>query len=173
MVTYAALVSLGVGYRFRTEVRLPRLPGRATWHGNVYLKGLGDPTLTSLGLKRLAAQLKRAGIERIDGRVVGDESWFDQRRTAPGWKSSFFLFESPPLSALVVDHGVYHGRLSLQPALAAAGRFSCSGPAASLRVAPASGGRRPARTRSLTSSRRRCPRSCRRWTETATTSPPS
>ena len=123
MVTYAALVSLGVGYRFRTEVVSPGFQDGATWHGNVYLKGLGDPTLTSLGLKRLAAQLKRAGIERIDGRVVGDESWFDQRRTAPGWKSSFFLFESPPLSALVVDHGVYHGRLSLQPALAAAGRF--------------------------------------------------
>jgi D-alanyl-D-alanine carboxypeptidase/D-alanyl-D-alanine-endopeptidase (penicillin-binding protein 4) len=87
------------------------------------LKGFGDPTLTSLGLRRLAAQLTRAGVERIDGRVVGDESWFDQVRTAPGWKSSFFLFESPPLSALVVDHGVYDGHLSLQPALAAAGRF--------------------------------------------------
>ena len=95
----------------------------ATWHGNVYLKGFGDPTLTSLDLQRLAAQLKTAGIERIDGRVVGDESWFDTRRTAPGWKSSFFLFESPPLSALVVDHGVYDNHLSLQPALAAAGRF--------------------------------------------------
>jgi D-alanyl-D-alanine carboxypeptidase/D-alanyl-D-alanine-endopeptidase (penicillin-binding protein 4) len=123
MVTYAALVSLGVTYRFRTEVLAPGYQDGATWHGNVYLKGFGDPTLSSFELQRLAAQLKTAGITRIDGRVVGDESWFDARRTAPGWKSSFFLFESPPLSALVVDHGVYHGHLALQPALAAAGRF--------------------------------------------------
>ncbi len=123
LVTYAALASLGTGYRFRTEVLSSGHQDGATWHGNVYLKGFGDPTLTSHGLARLAAQLKTAGIERIDGRVVGDESWFDARRTAPGWKSSFFLFESPPLSALVVDHGVYDNHLSLDPALAAAGRF--------------------------------------------------
>jgi D-alanyl-D-alanine carboxypeptidase/D-alanyl-D-alanine-endopeptidase (penicillin-binding protein 4) len=123
LVTYAALASLGNGYRFRTEVLSAGHQVGTTWYGNVYLKGFGDPTLTSHGLARLAAQLKTAGIERIDGRVVGDESWFDARRTAPGWKSSFFLFESPPLSALVVDHGVYGNHLSLDPALAAAGRF--------------------------------------------------
>jgi D-alanyl-D-alanine carboxypeptidase/D-alanyl-D-alanine-endopeptidase (penicillin-binding protein 4) len=123
LVTYAALASLGSGYRFRTEVLSAGHQDGTTWYGNVYLKGFGDPTLTSHGLARLAAQLKTAGIERIDGRVVGDESWFDARRTAPGWKSSFFLFESPPLSALVVDHGVYGNHLSLDPALAAAGRF--------------------------------------------------
>jgi D-alanyl-D-alanine carboxypeptidase/D-alanyl-D-alanine-endopeptidase (penicillin-binding protein 4) len=122
-VTYAALVSLGVKYRFRTEVLSPGHQDGTTWRGNIYLKGFGDPTLTSQQLKRLSTQLKTAGIERIDGRVVGDESWFDAQRTAPGWKSSFFLFESPPLSALVVDHGVYENHLALQPALAAAGRF--------------------------------------------------
>jgi D-alanyl-D-alanine carboxypeptidase/D-alanyl-D-alanine-endopeptidase (penicillin-binding protein 4) len=122
-VTYAALVSLGVSYRFRTEVLSLGHQDGTTWHGNIYLKGFGDPTLTSLQLKRLATQLKTAGIERVDGRVVGDESWFDTQRMAPGWKSSFFLFESPPLSALVVDHGVYQNHLALQPALAAAGRF--------------------------------------------------
>jgi D-alanyl-D-alanine carboxypeptidase/D-alanyl-D-alanine-endopeptidase (penicillin-binding protein 4) len=122
-VTYAALVELGPAYRFRTEVVSGGRQEGATWHGNVYLKGFGDPTLTSLGLARLAAQLKQKGIRRIDGLVVGDDTWFDSVRTAPGWKSSFFLYESPPLTALAVDHGVYDGHLSLQPTLAAAGRF--------------------------------------------------
>ncbi len=122
-VTYSALVSLGVSYRFRTQVLSSGRQEGSTWYGNIYLKGFGDPTLTSSDLKRLAAQLRRAGIEHVEGRVVGDESWFDARRTAPGWKTSFFLFESPPLSALVVDHGVYDKHLSLEPALAAAGRF--------------------------------------------------
>ena len=116
----------------------------ATWHGNVYLKGFGDPTLTSRELQRLAAQLKTAGIRRIDGRVVGDESWFDSRRTAPGWKSSFFLYESPPLSALVVDRGVYGGTSSLNPALAAAGRFKQLLRARGIVAGRASVGRAPA-----------------------------
>jgi D-alanyl-D-alanine carboxypeptidase/D-alanyl-D-alanine-endopeptidase (penicillin-binding protein 4) len=122
-VTYAALVELGPTYRFRTEVLSTGLQDGRVWRGNVYLKGFGDPTLTSLQLVRLAAQLKRAGILRIDGRVLGDESWFDRRRTAPGWKSSFYLFESPPLSALSVDHGLYDRHIALHPALAAAARF--------------------------------------------------
>jgi len=122
-VTYASLVELGPAYRFRTEVISSGYQDGAVWHGNVYLKGFGDPTLTSLQLERLAAQLKQKGILQIDGRVVGDDTWFDSERTAPGWKSSFLLYESPPLTALAVDHGVYDGHLSLQPTLAAAGRF--------------------------------------------------
>lgn len=122
-VTYAALVELGSTYRFRTEVLSTGFQDGRVWHGDLYLKGFGDPTLTSLQIARLAAQLKRAGILRVDGRILGDESWFDRRRTAPGWKSSFYLFESPPLSALSVDHGVYDGHIALHPALAAAARF--------------------------------------------------
>jgi serine-type D-Ala-D-Ala carboxypeptidase/endopeptidase (penicillin-binding protein 4) len=143
-VTYAALVSLGVGYRFRTEVLSSGHQDGTIWYGNIYLKGFGDPTLTSHQLKRLAAQLKTAGIQRVDGRVVGDESWFDGQRTAPGWKSSFFLFESPPLSALVVDHGVYENHLALQPALAAAGRFKQLLKARGIAAGRATVGRAPA-----------------------------
>jgi D-alanyl-D-alanine carboxypeptidase/D-alanyl-D-alanine-endopeptidase (penicillin-binding protein 4) len=51
--------------------------------------------------------------------VIADESWFDARRTGPGWKASFYIHESPPLSALVVDRGRYRGKTSLNPALAA------------------------------------------------------
>jgi D-alanyl-D-alanine carboxypeptidase/D-alanyl-D-alanine-endopeptidase (penicillin-binding protein 4) len=95
----------------------------ATWIGDVYLKGFGDPTLSSLGLARLAAQLKLAGITQVQGRVLGDESWFDTKRTAPGWKASYFISECPPLSALTVDRGFYDHHVALSPALAAAGQF--------------------------------------------------
>ncbi|MGH3003653.1 MAG: D-alanyl-D-alanine carboxypeptidase, partial [Gaiellaceae bacterium] len=122
-VTYAALVELGPAYRFRTQLLGRGYQDGATWHGDLYLKGFGDPTLDSLDLRRLGAQLKGAGIRRVDGRILGDESWFDAQRTAPGWKSSFFLFECPALSALVVDHGVYEHHLARLPAVAAAGRF--------------------------------------------------
>jgi serine-type D-Ala-D-Ala carboxypeptidase/endopeptidase (penicillin-binding protein 4) len=122
-VTFTALQELGATYRFRTEVLGRGRQDGAVWHGDVYLKGFGDPTLTSLGLERLAAQLRLAGIARIEGRVLGDESWFDAQRTAPGWKAVFFVNECPPLSALAVDRAFYDHHVARQPALAAAGRF--------------------------------------------------
>jgi serine-type D-Ala-D-Ala carboxypeptidase/endopeptidase (penicillin-binding protein 4) len=123
LVTYTALHELGLDFRFRTE-----LLGRGTvrdgvFHGNLVLKGFGDPTLTSADLLGLVRQLKRQGIDRIDGRVLGDDSWFDEIRTAPGWKPSFSPLECPPISALVVDGDDYENHLALDPPLAAAGRL--------------------------------------------------
>lgn len=122
-VSFAALRELGPAYRFRTEVLGTGYQEGGVWHGDVFLKGFGDPTLTSLKLDRLAAQLGELGIVRIAGRVYGDESWFDAERTAPGWKASYFIGECPPLSALVVDRAWYDHHTARQPALAAAGRF--------------------------------------------------
>ncbi len=122
-VTFAALHELGVTYRFRTEVFARGHQDGTTWHGDLFLKGFGDPTLTSVQVGRLAAQIADSGITRIAGRVFGDESWFDARRTAPGWKSGFFINECPPLSALAVDRAFYDHHVALQPALAAAGAF--------------------------------------------------
>lgn len=122
-VTLAALQHLGVTYRFRTEVLARGHQDGSSWIGDIYLKGFGDPTLTSLGLERLATQLARAGITQVDGRVLGDESWFDSKRTAPGWKPSYFINECPPLSALAVDRDRYDHHVAHEPPLAAAGRF--------------------------------------------------
>ena len=41
----------------------------------------------------------------------------------PGWKPWFFINESPPLSALTVDRARYQGRITRDPALAAALSF--------------------------------------------------
>jgi D-alanyl-D-alanine carboxypeptidase/D-alanyl-D-alanine-endopeptidase (penicillin-binding protein 4) len=122
-VSYAALRELGATYRFRTEVYGRGYEDGTVWYGDVFLKGFGDPTLTSLQLERLATQISLLGISRITGRVFGDETWFDGVRTAPGWKATFFVNECPPLSALVVDRAVYDRHVALQPALAAAGDF--------------------------------------------------
>jgi serine-type D-Ala-D-Ala carboxypeptidase/endopeptidase (penicillin-binding protein 4) len=119
-VTYAALVSLGPAYRIETQVLGLGEQDAAEWHGDLVLKGFGDPTLSSLGLRRLAAEVRGAGIRLVTGRILGDESYFDTFRTGPGWKSHFFINESPPLSALTVDRGRYLGRTSRAPAHAAA-----------------------------------------------------
>jgi len=115
-VTYAALTSLGPAFRIETDV----LQDAA---GDLILKGYGDPTLTSADLVALARQVRAAGITTVSGQILGDESWFDTQRTALGWKASFYIEESPPLSALIVDRGRVGRFTSRDPALAAAQLF--------------------------------------------------
>jgi serine-type D-Ala-D-Ala carboxypeptidase/endopeptidase (penicillin-binding protein 4) len=122
-VTLAALSVLGPAFRFETDVLGEGSQEGAVWQGSLVLQGHGDPTLSSGDLKRLALQLRGLGLRRVTGSVVGDESWFDSRRTAPGWKRSFYVNESPPLSALAVDRAHYRGAVSKQPALGAAAAF--------------------------------------------------
>jgi serine-type D-Ala-D-Ala carboxypeptidase/endopeptidase (penicillin-binding protein 4) len=119
-VAYAALSLLGPGYRFHTEVVGTGALVGDVWHGDLWLRGFGDPTLASSDIDALTAEIASWGIRRVDGAVLADESWFDSRRVGPGWKARFFIGESPPLSALVVDRGFYRGKTSHNPALAAA-----------------------------------------------------
>jgi D-alanyl-D-alanine carboxypeptidase/D-alanyl-D-alanine-endopeptidase (penicillin-binding protein 4) len=134
-VTYAALVALGPAYRIETQVLGLGEQDGAQWHGDLVLKGFGDPSLSSLGLRRLAAEVRGAGIRVVTGRILGDESYFDAFRMGPGWKPYFFINESPPLSALTVDRGRYLGRTSRTPALAAAVLFRKALTQAGVRVA--------------------------------------
>jgi PBP4 family serine-type D-alanyl-D-alanine carboxypeptidase len=89
-VTFAALKVLGPGFRFPTEVRGQGAQGAdGTWRGNLVLKGYGDPTLSTARLRLLARRVRALGITHVTGMVIGDESFFDRLRTAPGWKASF------------------------------------------------------------------------------------
>jgi D-alanyl-D-alanine carboxypeptidase/D-alanyl-D-alanine-endopeptidase (penicillin-binding protein 4) len=122
-VTYAALTALGPGFTIETTVLGAGQQVGTLWQGDLVLKGFGDPTLSSADLTSLARQIRAQGITRVSGSILGDESWFDSRRTAVGWKPSFYIVESPPLSALIVDRGRAGRYTSHDPALAAAQLF--------------------------------------------------
>jgi serine-type D-Ala-D-Ala carboxypeptidase/endopeptidase (penicillin-binding protein 4) len=119
-VAYAALVTLGSGYRIESDVLGRGQRNGTVWQGSLILVGHGDPTLSSGDLADLARQIRASGIRRVTRGVFGDESFFDARRTGSGWKSWFYVNECPPRSALTVDRGRYYGRTSREPALAAA-----------------------------------------------------
>jgi len=127
-VTYALLVRLGPAYRIDTSVYGEGGLEGTTWHGDLVLKGRGDPTLGAAALRGLALQVRALGIRRVTGGVVGDETFFDARRTGPGWRPSFTLY-SAPLSALTVGRS-----RSQRPALAAAESFRRALVAAGVRV---------------------------------------
>jgi D-alanyl-D-alanine carboxypeptidase/D-alanyl-D-alanine-endopeptidase (penicillin-binding protein 4) len=118
--TYAALTALGPSFSIETDVLGEGQQSGATWEGNLVLKGYGDPALSAAQIARLARQVAGDGITHVSGRILGDESWFDTRRTGLGWKPQFYLHESPALSALIVNRG-WTGRYeTARPALMAA-----------------------------------------------------
>jgi serine-type D-Ala-D-Ala carboxypeptidase/endopeptidase (penicillin-binding protein 4) len=134
-VSYALLSSLGPKYRIETRVLAEGTVSGATLQGRLVLKGHGDPSLTTARVRRLAAAVRERGIRHVTGGVVGDESFYDTQRTVAGWKPQYYISQSPPLSALVVDRGRYRGATSHRPALAAAASFRSALQAAGVAVA--------------------------------------
>jgi D-alanyl-D-alanine carboxypeptidase/D-alanyl-D-alanine-endopeptidase (penicillin-binding protein 4) len=142
-VAFASLQTLGSDFRIETDVLGEGQIDGATWNGNLVLKGFGDPTLSRDDLRELALGVRQFGIRRVTGGVIGDETYFDGRRIVTGWKASYLIEESPPLSALIVDRGRYGGRVTASPALAAALLFRAELRAAGIAVV---GAARTART---------------------------
>ncbi len=124
-IAYTALTRLGPGYRFRTEVLgLGSLDEAAgVWHGDLVLKGHGDPTLDGDDLAALARAVRAWGIRRVTGAVLTDASDFDALRTGPGWKAAFFIGECAPLSALIADRSRDGWHVSTDPGRTATRRF--------------------------------------------------
>lgn len=72
LATTAALVRLGADWRYRTEVMGPAPDDEGVIHGNIHLRGNGDPTLRSIDFDELAARLRALGVTRVDGGVLAD-----------------------------------------------------------------------------------------------------
>ena len=79
--------------------------------------------------------MRTFGIRQVTGGVVGDESFFDTQRVAAGWKPWYLVYESAPLSALIVDRGRYARGVASNPALVAAQLFRTELRAAGVAVA--------------------------------------
>ncbi|MFI2028756.1 D-alanyl-D-alanine carboxypeptidase/D-alanyl-D-alanine endopeptidase [Streptomyces buecherae] len=99
----AALELLGPDHRFRTEV-LTHGPRRgAVLAGDLYLRGTGDPTLLAADYRALAARVARAGITRVTGHLVADDTRFDRARIGRGWAADDeSAYYAAPISALTV-----------------------------------------------------------------------
>jgi D-alanyl-D-alanine carboxypeptidase/D-alanyl-D-alanine-endopeptidase (penicillin-binding protein 4) len=134
LVTSAAAVfGWGYDHRFTTELYAPDIAVGAggTIDGDLYLRGLGDPTLstrayqksvfgmTTASFEVFARDLKRDGVRKVKGRVIGDASWFDKLKTVPSWKDGLQL-ECGPLSALSGNQGLENGNRVAAPATYAA-----------------------------------------------------
>jgi D-alanyl-D-alanine carboxypeptidase len=116
LVSAAALHRLGPDYRFRTRVWMHgRLLPDGTLRGDLILQGLGDATLEMRGLETLAQQVRQAGVQRVQGYLLYDDSWLDAERYGFGWSSDDEPFGyQAQMSALCAERNAV--RLYAKPA---------------------------------------------------------
>lgn len=77
ITTYAGLALLGPDYRWRTEARLRGRLEAGVLHGDLVLRGGGDPKLVIEDLTEFVGQMRAAGLEEIAGDLVVDDAIFD------------------------------------------------------------------------------------------------
>lgn len=116
--TVALMRRLGPDERLHTTVLGVGSLRHGVWHGNLYLRGGGDPTFGDPTFNhvwnggegptaiQLADQLAAKGIHRVTGQLIADESLFDNHRGGlmTGLKADVPDFGGQ-LSALTYDHG--------------------------------------------------------------------
>ncbi|WP_272476738.1 D-alanyl-D-alanine carboxypeptidase/D-alanyl-D-alanine-endopeptidase [Baekduia alba] len=126
LTTGAALRALGPGFRLTTTVlTMAGVDAAGTLHGDLWLKGGGDPTLGEAQFQTLAAAVQARGIKVVEGSIVGDESLFDTLRGGPATNGAFDLNFAGSVGALTYERGrqAVDGPLQPDPARAAAFRF--------------------------------------------------
>ena len=120
--TATALLTMGPQATLETSaVAQAGIDGTGVLHGDLVLVGRGDPYFSAQESARLARAVRTAGVTRIDGAVIGDESYFDLRRAARfnGYDGAI----GGVLSALAYGRGLYRGRAQLTAGRFAARRF--------------------------------------------------
>ncbi|HKO26178.1 MAG TPA: D-alanyl-D-alanine carboxypeptidase/D-alanyl-D-alanine-endopeptidase [Solirubrobacteraceae bacterium] len=134
--TSTALLRLGPTQTFATSILgVGSRDPSGVWDGTLYLRGGGDPTFGAVGFDHLwygtgttmrnliGALLKANALTAVQGRIVGDESYFDSRRGTPATGFGRSSDVEGSLSALAYDRGFanIHGTaFQTRPALFAA-----------------------------------------------------
>lgn len=107
LTAVAALAAFGPAHRFTTEVLASSLPDEAGAVEALYVRGGGDPALTSEQWWRLAADLRTRGLRRVRGDLVVDDGLFDVERWHPSWGEISSRAYHAPVGALSANYGAF------------------------------------------------------------------
>jgi len=95
-----ALSQLKPEYTFKTAIYTDKLANGVAQ--NIYIKGFGDPDLSSENLWIMVKDLLNEGVQTVEGDIIADDSFFDNQVIVKGWED----FTSPAsvgVSALSVN----------------------------------------------------------------------
>lgn len=125
-----ALARLGPDYTFTTRAMADGAPDAAgVLHGPLRLIGGGDPNLSPrdipyhmgpvtgdplTAIEELASQVAARGVQRIEGDIIGDDTWYVWQPYADGWSIDDPEYEyGAPVSALTINDNAL--ALSVRP----------------------------------------------------------
>jgi D-alanyl-D-alanine carboxypeptidase/D-alanyl-D-alanine-endopeptidase (penicillin-binding protein 4) len=132
----AALDRMSPDYRFVTSVYANTRPdGSGVVHGDLTIYGRGDPSIAARfnngdyvkAIDDLATRIVAAGVKRVEGDIVGDESYFVGPKYGSGWNwedlTWYYGAEVTPLTVNdnALDLFVKPGAAVGQPALITTG----------------------------------------------------
>lgn len=96
----ASLHYLGPNYRFETEFLVDGAFDDGVVRGDLYVRGSGDPSLTHHEMDYIARSLAKAGLRGVEGDLVMDDSFFDDRLRGPASYDNILKHGLPIQSAL-------------------------------------------------------------------------
>jgi D-alanyl-D-alanine carboxypeptidase/D-alanyl-D-alanine-endopeptidase (penicillin-binding protein 4) len=119
----AAIEKLSPDFRFVTSVYAPAMPdANGTIRGDLSVYGRGDVSFSTAfydgdyykGLDALATKIVQSGVKRIEGNLVGDESYFTGSPIPPSWEwEDLQWYYGAEISALPVNDNAVD--LSVKP----------------------------------------------------------
>lgn len=105
----AALASLGPDYRFATDFYVKGKVRSGVLRGDLYLKGYGDPLFVHEKMRDFVRRLKLRGVKRIEGDLVADDTFFDDKKHGRGWRVGRSIRPYlAPHGALSLNFGLAH-----------------------------------------------------------------
>ena len=113
----AAKLVLGDEFKFDTALLTNGKIQNGDLDGNLIVRFTGDPDLTSGQLYDLLAELKKQGVNKINGNLVLDTSVFSSHDRGLGWiwNDLTMCFNSPP-SAANIDNNCFYAELDANQA---------------------------------------------------------
>lgn len=111
---FAALRYLGSNFTYKTNLfaETTKIQNGAL-NDHIYLQFSGDPSLTFAQLDHLINALSRAGIKRIQGKIMVDDTAFDRVDFAPGtaWEDKY-SGDAHPLSGFILEENLVTGTIT-------------------------------------------------------------
>lgn len=107
----AALFELGPDFRFTTSLKTDANIVDGILKGNLVIQMSGDPTFSRQQLQDMTAELKRKGIQQINGNIIIDTSIFNSHDKAAGWSwnNLTYCYNTPPSAAIIDGNCFYAG----------------------------------------------------------------
>lgn len=96
ITTTTALMIMGLDYQYETTLEHDgHIDGNGVLHGNLYIRGSGDPSLGAVRLDDTLSMehvfdywlqgIHKAGISRVEGHIIADERIFDYEMVPRRW----------------------------------------------------------------------------------------